>query len=451
MARESPTDAADPEIFLTAYDPTDLPGTSVDPLGFERAYLFLADKILPGLTNVVGVGRYFSVFCAGILLADVDPSAPARKQVSARRDAIMRLERMWALANLQGASDEDQRQLLGIRGIRYVQAEMARLQRTGELNARVDFKLLARQGTYGVLGIYGAVAEGMHLVDRSAYTLTPGMGDELAQAFIQGTRMPSAVRKAVAGEATVRVDTLADWGRNASVLNPLPPAEARTLREALFSDPVRHRMCELLIESPSFDGDDELTWMTRLASLRTGSGRDQDLADVMSVILAFERCYQLSMVVLTRLMIMCRLSSNAAIDRTTRQSDRVMIKIATELPLAVATLDRALSDQRAQVIGARPEKLEDTLVFLRRAAESTDPLALADMVLRRHSEVQRGKFDGGRRKLPWMEEQDGALALTPTRVPETPADVQSFDDMRPHAYRMFTAQRLLVGTGSAAN
>jgi len=35
-------------IFLTACDPSDLSGGSLDPLGFERGYLFLADKILPG-------------------------------------------------------------------------------------------------------------------------------------------------------------------------------------------------------------------------------------------------------------------------------------------------------------------------------------------------------------------------------------------------------------------
>lgn len=39
-------------VFLTAYDPSDLPGGSVVPLGIERGYLHLADKILPGLTNV---------------------------------------------------------------------------------------------------------------------------------------------------------------------------------------------------------------------------------------------------------------------------------------------------------------------------------------------------------------------------------------------------------------
>ncbi len=34
--------------FLSAYDPSDLPGGTLDPLGFERGFLFLADKILPG-------------------------------------------------------------------------------------------------------------------------------------------------------------------------------------------------------------------------------------------------------------------------------------------------------------------------------------------------------------------------------------------------------------------
>jgi hypothetical protein len=55
--------------FLSAYDPSELPGGSIDPLGFERGYIFLADKILPGLTNAAGRPRYFSVVCAGSLLA----------------------------------------------------------------------------------------------------------------------------------------------------------------------------------------------------------------------------------------------------------------------------------------------------------------------------------------------------------------------------------------------
>ena len=58
-----------PDAFLTAYRPSDLAGTSLDPLGFERGYLFLADRILPGLTNVANRPRYFGMMSAALELA----------------------------------------------------------------------------------------------------------------------------------------------------------------------------------------------------------------------------------------------------------------------------------------------------------------------------------------------------------------------------------------------
>jgi len=451
MRTEQVTDQGGPEVFLTAYDPTDLPGTSVDPLGFERAYLFLADRILPGLTNVVGVARYFSVFCAGAALADVDPAAPLRSQATARRDAIMRLERIWALSNLAGAPSEEQGRLQGIRGIRYVQAVMGRLQGGGDRNVNLDFKLLARQATYGVLGIYGSVAEGLRLIDRSSYSLTPGLGDRLGEAFVRATKMPDSIRAAVTSERPLRLEVLMAWGREASILNPLSPSEATPLREALFNDPVRRRMCELLLEVPSSDGEDEVTWMSRLRDVRAGSRRDQDLVEALAIVLAFERCYRLTMLGLTRLLIMCRSSATGAVDRAARRSDGVLSRVARDLPAAVGALERALREQRALDIGGRPERLEDVLSFVRDGAAAADPLALANVIVQRHADIQRGKFDGGRRKSAWLEEQEGSLALTPSRVPETPAEVSGIDDIRPHAYRAFTAERLLLAIRSAAN
>lgn len=41
------------QSFLTAHDLSDLPGESIDLLGFERGYLFLADKIPSGLRKWV--------------------------------------------------------------------------------------------------------------------------------------------------------------------------------------------------------------------------------------------------------------------------------------------------------------------------------------------------------------------------------------------------------------
>lgn len=115
------------DFFLTAFDPSDLPGSSIDPLGFERGYLFLADKILPGLTNVAACPRYFGVLCAGIHLAEVSPTIPSRVAYERRRDVLLRLERLWALANVLASTDEELKsdtnaRLGGIRGLRYVQA-----------------------------------------------------------------------------------------------------------------------------------------------------------------------------------------------------------------------------------------------------------------------------------------------------------------------------------------
>src|SRR2546428_11133934 len=90
-------------VFLPASDPSDLPGGSIDPLGFERGYLLLADKILPGLTNVASFPRYSSILCAGASLAVTDVSDTPRRQYQSRLDCVLRFDRFWALANVRAS------------------------------------------------------------------------------------------------------------------------------------------------------------------------------------------------------------------------------------------------------------------------------------------------------------------------------------------------------------
>ena len=66
------------EPFLTAYDPSDLPGGTVDPLGFDRAYEHLAGKLLPGVTNVAARPRYHSMLCAAST-SNVDSNTNKRR------------------------------------------------------------------------------------------------------------------------------------------------------------------------------------------------------------------------------------------------------------------------------------------------------------------------------------------------------------------------------------
>src|SRR2546426_2032541 len=105
--------------FLTAWDPSDLPGGSVDPLGFGRGYGCLADKLLPGLTNEAHLPRYFGVICAGASLGP-DTIAPNRADVQARQDAVLRLERYWALANVLAAKAGGP-SARGVRGVTYAE------------------------------------------------------------------------------------------------------------------------------------------------------------------------------------------------------------------------------------------------------------------------------------------------------------------------------------------
>ena len=149
---------------LTAYDPTDLPGGSIDPLGFERGYLFLADKTLPGLTNVANRPRYFGLLCAGAQLADVSTSFSPRQAYQARMQSVLRLERLWALANVlaRDEAENDQLATSGLRGVSYAERKTESIYKERSSRTTGEFKLLSRQVTYGAVGIYGAVAQGMH-------------------------------------------------------------------------------------------------------------------------------------------------------------------------------------------------------------------------------------------------------------------------------------------------
>jgi hypothetical protein len=96
---------SNPYEHYATVDPFDLPGGSIDPLGFERGYLFLADKVLPGLTNAAGRPRYFSVVCAGNLLAPPG-TGNERNNIRMRAERVLLFERFWAAANVL-ASEHD--------------------------------------------------------------------------------------------------------------------------------------------------------------------------------------------------------------------------------------------------------------------------------------------------------------------------------------------------------
>jgi len=157
------------EPFLSAYDPSDLPGGSIDPLGFDRGYAALAELILPGLTNAAGRPRYWSVECAAVAMSDRAQGDVGAETPRARRQrcdgAVTRLERFWTLACALASARNPELATGGIRGIRDAERKAQKLTEKQASETDADFRLLARQTQYGLLGIYGNVAERLQLVD----------------------------------------------------------------------------------------------------------------------------------------------------------------------------------------------------------------------------------------------------------------------------------------------
>ena len=211
--------AVDFPVFLTAYDPSDLPGGSLDPLGFDRGYLLLADKILPGLTNVADRPRYFSILCAGAFLAEGDASEPPRVQYQKRLEHVLRFERFWALGNVLASQNRSDGALSvsGIRGVTYASAKAGTLIRNGSIRTDSNFQLLSRQVPYGVVGIYGAVAEGMRFIDRKTLSLTPDLGECLGEDFLKQTLTPRGLIRAVKSGTDVAISELREWGARAHI------------------------------------------------------------------------------------------------------------------------------------------------------------------------------------------------------------------------------------------
>lgn len=435
-------------VFLTAYDPSDLPGASIDPLGFERGYLFLADKILPGLTNVARQPRYFSVLCAGAMLGEVDHYAPPRLQYERRLETLLRFERFWALANVLAseAPQDGQLPVGGIRGVTYAQRAAQSLLAKKAARADTNFRLLSRQVPYGVTGIYGAVAEEMRFLDRKTLTLTPDLGERLAVEFLRRTDCPRAIRKAVRDEGDVPLATLREWGGRAHISGRFFAEESDCLFEALHHDPTRSRMATLLGKHPFRGADDtELDRMRRLRSLLATDDCHRDLREALSAILAYEECYRHAMLVFERLLWLCRELPSGSISPADLRLDPNIPVTLAGLPAATKQFLDVLDSAESEQFQADVERLCDVRRFLETAAAAcTSSEALADELLCRHADVQRGKFDRGRRKMPWMEQTMGRIALTMTRVGGLPFEATAPEEIAPHPYRLASADALIA-------
>jgi len=437
------------ETFLTAYDPSDLPGASVDPLGFERGYLFLADKILPGLTNVASRPRYLTLLCTGIQLSGDQDSRSEREQVRHRQETILRLERFWALANVLARPDGSG----GVRGVTYAQDYVKELRRRGDNRTTAGYRLLSRQAQYGGIGMYANVADGMHFFSREDFILTPALGEVAAEAFLEETKLPGSIRRAVIDDTDVRLEALADWGERAHIDAEVKPREAACLDDALNYNSVRSRMAGLLRDHPAKSAKEiELDRLERVLRTLKRNGKHQDLQEAIACILAFESCYQHVLLSLERILWLCRHHTAASITLAELASDPVMLSVKAGLPTQVQCLLDILDHGATAGFRENIDRLSDVRRFLETASGAVqDNSTFVDTIMSRHADVQHGKFDRGRRKMPWLECINSRIQLTMTRSGGLNREATQPIHIATHSYRLGAADALISASMKGAS
>jgi hypothetical protein len=436
------------ETFLTAYDPSDLPGTSIDPLGFERGYLFLADKILPGLTNVASRPRYFALLCAGVHLSGSPTDATPRQILRHRQELVLRLERFWALANVLARPEQSG----AVRGVTYAKAWAAELERRGETRTDAHYQLLSRQTQYGAIGMYANVADGMRFLNRDDFALTPALGEAAAKAFLKETDMPGTLRRAVVDGSDVSLSTLTDWGERAHVDGEVKTGEAECLLEALRSHPVRYATAILLKLYPWKDADEmELDRLARIAKVLRQTGQNPDLREAIACILAFESCYQLVSLAFERLLWVCRHHAAASVTLLELNADPVLQAVRERLPAQIDRFLNSLNDGTDPAFRHDLDRLSDIRGFLQEASSAVSDIgSFVTAMVSRHADIQHGKFDRGRRKMPWLELNDSRINLTMARAGGANFEATTPQNIVPHPYRLRAADALISASNLAA-
>jgi hypothetical protein len=427
--------------FLTAYDPSDLPGGSIDPLGFERGYLFLADKILPGLTNAAGRPRYFSVVCAGSLLAPPG-TGNERNNIRMRAERVLLFERFWAAANILASERDDELSPSGIRGVTYAQSHAESLKENGSRSTDANFKMLAQQERYGAIGIYANVAGYLRLLNRAAMSPTQDLGERLGEAFLQETGIPARLRSIIRdGEGTISVESLREWGHGAHIAAPVGRIEGECLGEALVRDPIRSRIAALLKTVPPIADESELLRLRRMRKVSSQQAGDQDLQEAFDAILAFEQCYRIVLLGFERVLWLCK--ADGAVTAASVARDPVVNHCATAMADAAQQFQQTLAGGATEPFRRDLDRLNDVKQFLTSAAAVSQTHLFFEALLDRHKEIQNGKFDRGRRKLPWIERKSNGYELTLSQVGDVSGEPKSVDAIRPHEYRLAAADRFI--------
>ena len=450
------------QAFWTTYDPLDLASGSLDPLGFARGYLALADRFLPSFTTVTTVPRYVSMLCAALKSVQthhrLESGVSSSKARQERLKLLKSFERAWAIACGLAAQDNaiGSAAVTGLRGIRYVNRQMESLSGRERYIKTGSFNLLSNQVRYGGIGIYSTFMEECHLASMQSFTLRP-LGEALADAFPKpppGTAIHDE-------DSRLSIEALREWGSDAHI-GAFTSHEGATLAEALRGgeeadrhDHVRWaalRMLKRLNPQPGYDEGDLLR---RIGSeLQSGTfGKLAVPADCLTQIAAtlqvlepFEQFYQGAIFIFERIRsaVSDEIEVNLSdLSRTIpMQEARQAILKAAESLLRNLQAAREINPATATEVDAVLRESGILSLANEVLHQATDGAELMRCIVRRHTQVQSGKFDKGLPKAAWTRLAEGGdrVRLTAQRhqlpVSQRPS---TWKDASRHPYRTNSA------------
>ncbi len=446
-------------IFWTPYDPLDLASGSLDPLGFTRGYLAVADHFLPDLTTVSTVPRYVSMLCAAVVKAEEcfpSSSLTSTKTKEMRLRAIKSYERAWAIAC--GLASQElaigAKAVSGLRGVTYVNRRLESLSSRVQYLQTSSFNLLSNQVRYGGLGIYSSLIESCHLATMTALSSRP-IGRKLAEAF-PGPASSLAIHDE---ESKLLLSELREWGLRAHIA-AFTRAEGRVLAHALqggeeaeYRDHVRATALKLLAQVlPDGEFDEGVVLSRVLRACRTMAAREAEAAKgcidqihaALSIEEPFERFYQSTLYLFDGMRATASDEGEATFTSASRHQsmeEAFATCKATGEELLTTISAAAVTDAKATAVMSEMLTKSGICALAKQIAHAPNIVGVLQAILDRHQSVQNGKFDGGLSKAPWLRSTDPeAFQLTVQRHQLPPSGrVKHWSKIGRHSYRTHAA------------
>jgi hypothetical protein len=147
---------------------------------------------------------------------------------------------------------------------------------------------------------------------------------------------------------------------------------------------------------------------------------------------------------LERILWLCRHHSSASITLAELANDPVMLLVKTNLPARVQRLLDVLDHGTMPGFRDNLDRLSNVRSFLETVSGAVQDNSLfVATIISRHADVQHGKFDRGRSKMPWLERINSRLQLTMTRSGGLNREATDPSHINPHPYRLGAADAFL--------